>query len=92
MSNTKQAVASRADAPKPKRYRVLGLPMCYNDNLAPQRKGAVYAQKGDIVVFEEIYPELAKYPQYIQLYLDMGAIEEVPEPQIVSRADQEASE
>lgn len=64
-----------------KKYRALQY-IRYNPTLVPEKEGIMYAEPGDILDLEKDYPQMAQYPEYVQIWLDMGAIEELPEVQV----------
>jgi hypothetical protein len=63
---------------KVKKYRALAT-LIYSE-LVPALDRQVLARPGDIT---ELYPELTRYPDRVKLLIDLGAIEEVPDVEII---------
>ena len=72
--------------PQAKKYRAL-INLVYSD-LIEGKEGTPLCNKGEIT---ELYPELVALPERVQLLIDKGFIEEVPDVKIVRPTKSEES-
>lgn len=59
--------------------------LCYSDLIAdkdPKLVGVIFAWQGEVT---ELYPELRRWPDRIQILINMGAIELIPEAPVMPK-------